>query len=291
MPHPTTRLPAFLLGLITGGCLLLAGILLGGQGAAAPETIRARQLEIVDEIGTVRLVLGSNAAGGTISVRDHLGRTVLLASAADQGGTLVLGAAGSREPALVASASAEGGLLRLFDQGGTRVGELAARDGGRLALAGTAGREAIVLTSAGGVGTAAGHDANGGRTWALGQNAAGNGVVETYRGATGAALVGLSSTADHQGQIRTNAPNGRSLVLLTASPNREGQLYTYDDLGRPLCAIATRSNGPTIRIFGPEGAPAITLETDAEGSGIAGVWRPDGNGQTFTPPPGPEPAP
>ena len=98
-----TSRSSFLLGMLTGGGLLLAGLLLGGMGQNSSQPggagaagddildiVRARRVEIVDDVGTVRAALGRNANGGTLSVRDTLGRTVLLASAAETGGVMVI---------------------------------------------------------------------------------------------------------------------------------------------------------------------------------------------------------
>src|SRR5690606_31500178 len=125
----------FLLGMIVGSGLLAAGMLLGGASAtrssnnsdtaamaagdsAPSDLVRARRIEIVDEVGTVLLALGTNKDGGSVSVRDRLGKTTLLASATEHGGTLLLTNTRTGRPAFVVSATSEGGRSTLFSENG-----------------------------------------------------------------------------------------------------------------------------------------------------------------------------
>ena len=94
----------FLGGMTVGGMLVAAGIALGGAGGqgatGVSDVVRARSIEIVDEVGTVQLVVGTNDRGGTMSVRDRLGRTVLLLGAVEHGGMLVATNTQGRQAAL-----------------------------------------------------------------------------------------------------------------------------------------------------------------------------------------------
>ena len=66
----------FVLGMLVGGALLGGGLVLGGAAdqEIIPAVLRARQIEVVDDVGTVRVLLGANTEGGTLSIRDRLGR-------------------------------------------------------------------------------------------------------------------------------------------------------------------------------------------------------------------------
>jgi len=300
----------FVVGMLLGAALLGGGLLLGGAGDdddATRDVVRARRFEVVDEIGTVRLVVGDNEAGGTISIRDRLGRTILITGASDRGPVVVLSNPGSTRPAVTITAGADGGSLQLLDTAGRRVLEGRATDrGGRLTIATTVepvtrpdaspaggpggrpvrsdSRIAVRLeVDPGGTGILSTYAPDGHPAASMFCDAAGGGVIEGY-GAAGHATVTLSSTATGHGQFVTSAPNDRPLVLLTATAENEGQFYTFDaDTGRPLAAIATRAGAPALRLYNSDGNPAITLELDEEDSGNIGVWKIDATGRTLKP--------
>jgi hypothetical protein len=282
---------SFVLGMIVGAGALGGGIVLGGAGQPDdPGVVRARQFEVVDEVGTVRLVVGANDDGGSISIRDRLGRTVLLAGATPHGGTLVVSGDGSSAgPALVAGATATGGAVRLLDTEGRAVADLASgATGGRLALTPAKdereGRPALELGVApddGGIVQAFGP--LGERMAGIYGDRSGRGVIETYHAAGSRPLVTLSSSSAGHGQVKTAAANGQPLVHLTATADNDGQIYTYGPGGAPLVAIASRPSGPAVRIYSRSGEPLVTLEAAEDGDGRVGVWSPDGSGRTIRP--------
>ncbi|MCP3903820.1 MAG: hypothetical protein GY715_09315 [Planctomycetes bacterium] len=289
----------FLGGMTVGGLLVVAGIALGGAGGKPPadtaDVLRARSLEIVDEVGTVRLVVGTNERGGTMSVRDRLGRTVLLLGAVEHGGMLVATNTKGRQAALMAGATAAGGAVQLFDPAGRRGVDLMVGGlGGELGLrsVGAPGpgtdvekqKPALHLrVDENRTGSVTGHDGRGAPRFNLGADAGGGGVIETYRGSGGRALVALSSTVGGHGQVKTTAPNGQTMVIMTATARDEGQVYTYDANGTPLVALASRASGPSLRVFNALGTPAVTIESDTEGNGTVSVWKPDGAGRSLEP--------
>ena len=60
----------------------MAGIALGGaarQGAEAPvaDVVRARAFEVVDELGTVRLIIGANTDGAGLSAANFSGPSIV----------------------------------------------------------------------------------------------------------------------------------------------------------------------------------------------------------------------
>ena len=282
---------SFLLGMLTGGGLLLAGLLLGGMNQSAPadgatadvlDVVRARRVEIVDDIGTVRAALGSNTNGGTLSVRDKLGRTVLLSSASDTGGVLVINNTASQHPAFMAGAEADGGAMHVFSDQGIRVVEASGRAHGRFTVTNERGVPQVRLDGER-AGRIVGFDRAGRPVYQLSMGDRGSGTVQTMQGESGVTLVTLGATVDDQGLVRTASPNGKPLVLLTSSPRREGQIYTWNDAGNPLVALATRVEGATVRIYNPKGEPAITLEPNAVESGSIGLWTADGSGRVLEP--------
>lgn len=278
---------SFVLGMMTGGGLLLAGLLLGGQGTGPGESpvqdvVRTRRVEIVDNVGTVRAALGSNAAGGTLSVRDTMGRTALLASASAHGGALVINSTDHKQPAFIAGADAHGGAMQVFSDAGIRVVDATGGDGGQITVASKTGVPSVRL-EAGRAGVITGFDPTGRPTYRIDADDHHNGRLATFHPPSGLALNTLDSTPDHHGQIRTHAKNGRPLVLLTASSRREGQIYTRNDLGKLLIALATRMEGPTLRVYNPAGDPAVTLECNGAHSGTVGVWAAGGDGRVITP--------
>ena len=277
----------FVVGLMAGAGVLAVGMMLGGapeQADQVQEVLRARQVEIVDELGTVRLVIGYNAEGGSISVRDRFGKTALLAGAAEHGGMLVVTHSATHAPLLTAGATENGGALQLFNDQGQRVFDaLAEPHGGRVTVATGTARPALRLhPDADGAGAITAFGPAGGELLKLYADVGGNGVIETFRGEGGAPLVTLSSTVGRHGQVKTTAPDGRPLVLITASADEEGQLYTFDAEGNPMVAIASAHRRPALRVF-RDGKAAVTLECDENGNGSVGVWNPDGNGRTFKP--------
>jgi hypothetical protein len=289
----------FLAGMTVGGLLVATGIALGGAtrgpDADTADLLRARKLEIVDDAGIVQLVVGTNERGGTVSVRDRGGRTVLLLGAVEHGGMMVATSTRGRQAAVMAGATAAGGAVQLFDAQGRRGVDLLVKDrGGELGLrsvdstgngADAESRKAALhlRVDETGAGSVVAHDPAGSPRFSLGSDAGGGGVIETYHAAGGRALVTMSSTVGGHGQVKTSAPNGQALVIMTATATDQGQVYTYDANGRPLVALASRASGPSVRVFSSSGTPAVTLESDADGHGAVGVWKPDGTGRSIEP--------
>lgn len=256
----------FLLGMVTGTALLMTGLVLGGIASSPAvqeiqQTIRARQIEIVDELGTTVLALGANRDGGSISVRDNFGRTLLLMSAAESGGTIAVKSADRLQTVATMQARKTGGAIGIRAVDGESSATLDISDDQlpQFALAGSDDQPRVLA----------------------GATAAGNGYLET-RSPAGERLVALSATVGNHGQISTHAPGGGKLVNLTATANDEGQLYTYNDAGLPLVALATQPNGPTVRIFNMLGEPIITLDAVEGGDGEIGVFNRDGAGTIVT---------
>jgi len=289
----------FLAGMTVGGLLVAAGLALGGATsgpqASTSDVLRSHKLEIVDDTGTVQLVVGTNDRGGTVSVRDRQGRTVLLLGAVEHGGMIVATSTKGRRAAMMAGATAAGGAVQLFDPAGRRgVDLLVGSLGGELGLRSIdknavpadvpSRKPALQLrVDEAGAGSITAHDTRGNRRFSLGSDAGGAGVIGTYRGTGGRPLVTMSSTVGGHGQIKTSAPNGQSLVILTATASNEGHVYTYDADGNPLVAIASRPSGPSLRVYNSTGTAAVTIETDADGDGAIGVWKPDGTGRSIEP--------
>ncbi|NNF42043.1 MAG: hypothetical protein HKN62_03160 [Phycisphaerales bacterium] len=262
----------FVSGMLVGASLLGGGLMLGGagdEGSAPTDVIQTRRLEIVDDIGTVRLALGSNEEGGTLGVKDKLGRTIMLAGAGQHGGVLVVTRTETGQAAFTAGATRSGGALQVFDASGVRVMDaLATQDGGQLTIA-----------AAGSPGEP-GPGARAGRPAVRLQVASdGSGRVESF-GDTGGPAVTLSAGVGGRGQVTTSA-GATPLVTLTATAANDGQIYTHDAEGRVQVAIASRPSGPTVRIFNRDGVPAVTLEPDETGQGTLGLWDTDGEGRTI----------
>ena len=256
------RTCGFVPGMIAGAALLATGLAIGGADQArddeTPSVLRAHRLEIVDELGTVRLALGQNEAGGAISVRDSMGRTMMLLGVATGGGVMVINESEARSACVRIAAAPEGGEVAV-GRGNTFTGQFGtdATGAGYLSLRDAERREVVSMTAL------AGH----------------TGQIQTFDARTEQPLTVLSATRDGQGQIRVNGQDGIPRAVLTASARREGQLYTFADEGRPLIALATREAGPTMRIFNVDGEVAITLELDEEEGGRVVVYDRDGLGR------------
>lgn len=291
----------FLLGMIVGSGLLAAGMLLGGASAtrgsnsnsdtaamaagdsAPSDLVRARRIEIVDEVGTVLLALGTNKDGGSVSVRDRFGKTTLLASATEHGGTLLLTETRTGRPAFLVSATSEGGRSTLFSENGHAAMDIrTTADVTTLAVADPQNRPGLVIKAGSDGGSLAAYSEAGAVYARLFADISSGGVIETYE-ANGEPLVSISSTVGGHGQISTFASPGKPMVSLTATANHEGHIYTYNLQGQPLVAIASNPLGPTLRVFNSDGEAAVTLESNENGHGTVGVWRRDGTGRALTP--------
>jgi hypothetical protein len=273
---------SFWLGMLTGGGLVLAGLLLGAADEAAPEVVQSRRFEVVDEIGTVQLVLGTNREGGSLSVRDRLGRTVLLFATNDEGGTMVMTHPALERPGAIVRSTANGGSVQLNGRDGQPIVVTGTTAGDALSIGDGRGGHAHVLGAASdGAAAWTAHGGEGARIASLSADAAGGGVFETYQ--QGRPLITLSSTVGGHGQIRTLGLDGETLTMLTATAENEGQFYTFGSNGAPLVALASRPAGPTARIYNQNGEPAVTIETDEEGRGVIGLWSADGTGRVLKP--------
>ncbi len=278
----------FVAGLIAGSTALAVGMFLGAAGPgpkSVPGVIQAKRFEVVDELGTVVLVIGANNDGGSLSVRNRYGKTLVLAGASEYGGSLVVTNTTARQPAYNATATEAGGGMQLLNAKGKRIFEaLAGEAGGTLHIANQAGQVTATLESTGaGIGTIATFAEDGRELVRLLYSASG-GVIETYN-RTGQRLVSLSATVGHHGQIATFGDSGHPLVMLTATGTDEGQLYTYSGDGRIQVAIASRASGPSLRVFNQHGEAVVTLESDEQGRGVIGAWDREGSGRTLTPAP------
>jgi len=260
--------PGFVSGMCAGAFILATGLAIGGgdakQGPHAQahpdvsDVIRTQRLEIVDDLGTVRLALGHNESGGAVSIRDGMGRTMMLLGVATGGGVLVIHEADQRSACVRIAAAPDGGEVAV-GRGGHFTGHFAAdRSGaGSLILRDAERRETVAI------GTAAGRF----------------GQIETFDAHSGNAMTVLTATRDGQGQLRTNGPDGMPRAVLTASERREGQLYTFADEGRPLIAIATGEVGPAVRLFNMHRDAAIAMELDEKDGGRVIVYDRDGIGR------------
>jgi len=256
------RAQGFVPGMIAGALLLATGLAIGGAGRA-PETdpaslIRAKRIEIVDDLGTVRLALGQNETGGAVSVRDAMGRTMMLLGVATGGGVMVINESDQRTACVRIAAGPDGGEVAV-GRGNTFTGQIG--------------------TDATGAGTLSLRDAERREVVAAGAIAGTIGRLETFDARSGSVLNSLSATRDGQGQLRINGPDGHPRAVLTASERREGQLYTFGDGGRLLIAVATREAGPALRMFNIDGETALTLELDDDEGGRVVVYDRDGLGR------------
>lgn len=256
----------FVAGMVVGGGLLLAGLVLGAAGPEqlvtdTRDVIRAGAIELLDERGAVAGRLAVNDDGSGIELRNGDGVAVFNVIA-----------------------TADGAELRLADETGKRHVELRSGEGGgSLMLGGT--------ETGGGVRLDLDSDGDG-RLTALGEagkpiarlfsNVVGSGVVETYR-ADGRRLTALTSTVGDHGQISTYDGDGSALVLLTAGANADGQIRTFSAEGRHLGVLSASDTGATLRLYNREGATVLTAEADDEGSGEVGVWDAEGRGRVITP--------
>lgn len=293
----TTR-TGFLAGMFSGMFILGLGMLMG-LGLSEPSSddtsalisqpqpnVQTQRLEIVDEAGTVVMVIGANEQGGSLAVKNRWGHTVMLLSAAEQGGALVVNQAETMKPAFIATATSTGGAFQVMNRDGSRVVDMTAHEnGGRFNLADQSGARRIAMSiteqGAGDISTFNQLDVMNARIFA---DVAGAGALETYR-KTGERIISLTSTVEGQGQINTYGTheNEKPLITLTATANNEGQIYTYDHLGFPMIALASRTTGASLRVFNQQGKPVITLEPDDTGTGEVGLWRGDGSGKSWTP--------
>jgi len=262
----------FIAGLITGAIAVLLGFLLGGWSqspASAPaspriiDALATRRLEVVDELGTVVAVFGSNKDGGSLSLKDRFGRTMVLAGAAESGGTIITNQAGTGGKSVVVGASKSGGSVAVFESSGSRVAELAgtASGGGLLEIHRPLDKGVAVRASA---------------------SEAGGGLMETWS-SRNQPLVRMGSSDGQQGQLTTFGPESVPLVLITSTQDQQGQIYTYDKNSQPLIALATNELGPALRIFNRTGQPVMTLESDQDGHGVLGIWKAAGEGRTLKP--------
>ncbi len=281
----------FLLGMLVGAGLLGLGLFLGAAASSpSPDSspadqLRARQIAIVDEVGTELMVLGGSQSGGSISVRDRIGRTMLVAGAGPQGGIVAMNRHEDGRRALNLRATGAGGALDLFDDRENRSVILQSDpDDSHLELRHHRGetRPRIRLDfSERNSGTlrlsSREHD-----LVRLGAHGLGGGQIETFR-ADGERQIALTVTREEQGQLVTFDSGGKPLVQLTATPDRVGQIYTYGPEGEPWIALASHPTGPSLRLFSPEGHPAVVIESDDEGAGEIGLWSKDGPGQVIRP--------
>ena len=277
----------FLAGLASGAAMLGVGLLLGSRAQdepPVPGVIRATSIEIVDELGTPRLILGANEHGGAVSVKNTLGHTVLLLGAAEFGGTMVIREQASLAPVVLAGVNELGGELRVQHLEAGVATMKVSRDGARLLLGPPLGEPLAELnTSTGQPGTLVLRNRQGDEAVTVGADESGNGTVETY-GPAGRPIVRLASTAADHGLIYTCDRDGNPLVRLTATAEDVGQIYTMNGAGDILIALASQSSGPTIRLFNTNGEAAVTLEPNENGEGEVSVWGSDGNGNTMRPP-------
>lgn len=261
----------FVPGMLTGAGVLAAGMFMGGlMQKTAPQVansnqssdvVTTRRIEIVDQLGTVVAVLGANNDGGSLSLKDRFGRTMLLNACSPDGGMIALSDARNGERAVLLQSTDDGGRLAMF-AGPDRVAaalQAKRQGGGSLAISNESGVQSVRLFSE-----------------------LGAGVVETYS-SQGGSLVTLSSTVGQHGQVTTYGPDQVQLVTLTASTEHDGQIYVNQANGKPSIVLASNEAGPTIRVFNRSGQAAASIESNKEGQGVIGVWKNDGEGRTFTP--------
>ncbi|TVQ51670.1 MAG: hypothetical protein EA377_11895 [Phycisphaerales bacterium] len=276
-------LPWFVLGIAAGCILPTAGFLFGAASTAQPaDLIQARQVEIVDELGTRLMVLGASQTGGAVSVRDQLGRTMLLLGAGPEGGIVALNRVEDQRRAANLRATGQGAALELYDDRQNRTIHVqsdrkhtnielrrAESPGERIRLD-FSQRDAATLRLIRGE-----QD-----LLRLGVHSLNSGMVESFH-VSGDRLVVLSTTSDQQGQMATFAPGDNPLVHLTATPDHVGQLYTFGPDRRPWIALASHPTGPSLRLFNPEGHPVVALESDEDGAGEIRMWSKDGPGHVI----------
>lgn len=286
---------SFLLGMLTGAALLGVGLLIGRAGrpalaqdrpamtdeAGKAETvplIRAERIEIVDEVGTAQVVLGSNAIGGSISLRDRLGSTRLAASATRDGAAMAISHASTKNPVATLAASPTGSTFRLLDPAGKAMVELSRDEQGGLATFSHAGGEPALRIG--------GDDApptrltassiDGRPIYRFGADEHDAGLLTLHDPATGSPLIRLASRDGEAGEITTADQTGRPIAAIAASPDGEGQIFTFGAEGRLLIALAPISTGGAIRVHDPAGETAITIEIGPEGLPRIGVRDSDG---------------
>jgi len=262
----------FTTGVLTGIAAMIVGYWLGGWtrpaevGSASlndADVLTTKRLEVVDDLGTVLAVLGANKDGGSLSMKDRFGRTMVLVGASASGGTIVANQAESGAKSLVLGATKTGGNVAVFESSGGKAAELAATegDGGVLAIHRPNDKGIAIRASV---------------------NQLSGGLIETL-GEQNQPLVRIASSDGDQGQITTFAGESQPLIQITSTNDQQGQLYAYGKGSQPLIALASNELGPALRVFNRDGQPVMSLESDADGNGVFGVWKASGEGRTIKP--------
>jgi hypothetical protein len=287
----------FAFGMFVGALLLGAGWSLGGaaqrvvpanespQAGSVQQVIQTRRLEIIDQTGTVLLALAADEHGGSLSVRDRLGRTALQAQVNEVGGSLQLHEPARNAPSAALQTLAGGAEFALLNADGHKVVRAATgSEAARFSLADARGNPAVVLDhTSQGCGRLRTLRPDGTIVAELKHDAARGGLIETHA-ADGHRLIALTSTVGGHGRLDTFGPAGDApLVSLTSTGEHEGQIYTFNDAGRMLAAIASRSAGPTLRLFNQFGEAVVTIQSTEDGNGEIGVLNRDGAGRYITP--------
>lgn len=244
------RSAQFVLGLLAGGLMMFVGVCLGGAGSRQdepPQELRARSIEIVDELGTVRLALGLNRHGGSVSVRDAFGRTMLLLSVSEHGGMLVANEVRGGTPTLIAGASASGPqvmlqhdehspLVRLSGAAGAGVIETLADGQTQARIDASSARQGRVTT----------YGPNGSELVSLTASAENEGQIYTLSG--GEPLIALASGA-HGPALRLFNRSGASIISLDADPSGSGEIGVWheDGTGTTITADAAEDDGASPR--------------------------------------------
>lgn len=280
------RTREFVIGMLVGAMLLGLGMLLGGAARTARQpldSMRLKQLEIIDDDGIVQLLLQSTPDGGLVRLNDRLGRPMAELGTDRSGGRIGINHAPGG-PAVSIVAEEQGGAIRCLDGGGHAVFEAAGDEhGGRLRLAGVEGKELVRLSVAGRQhGTISCFDQYGTELLSLYGDVNGAGAIETYT-ADGERLVSISAATGHFGQLETYNGRGQVLARLGANSREAGQLVTFDATGPALITLGAHANGPSLRLLGASGKPIVTLESDDRDGGEIGIWRESGTGRVLRP--------
>jgi hypothetical protein len=189
----------FVCGVLVGASTLVVGLALGAAAAPgqdATKVVKTQRLEIVDEIGTALVVIGSQSDGGSVSVRDRFGKELATLGATESGGLVKLLNRGSGQKSFVATATNAGGRMQMYSASGSRIFDAAStRNGGLIQVGNARGGPAAVLSCT---------EAGRGKFSILGTSAT--------------PLVLLTATDADEGQIYTLDGQKRPLIALATTP-------------------------------------------------------------------------
>ena len=218
-----TRINSFVLGMLSGAGILVTGLALGGFAPAphsTAEPVTTTRLEIVDELGTPVLVVGSNEHGGSISIRDRFGSTLALIGATPTGASIVMRDAKTETNTAVLQADAGiGGGLHLFDAAGNPAVIARAGDDHALRVLGTNDDPLVTL----------------------GRNARGDGRL-AIAGADGDPIHQASANADHHGTWFVFDADGNA-TLATGMIDTGPLFQIYNRFGEPVVMLESNENG------------------------------------------------